>query len=593
MKASNILLFSFFVALATLPLHAQSPVLSIQGLVQKSFGAALTDGTYNLTFKLYSAETGGTALWSETQPVEVAGGVYSALLGSVEALDLTFNTTYYLGVTVQGGTELLPRARLTSTPYALSLIGQGNIFPSTGAIGAGTNAPADGYQLHVKNGGGAAKLLLESASNNNAVLEFKKGTSAAVGLTYNGTNLHFPGTMNVGTLTADNLGTTYNLGIKNAQGANQWHVNLLNNGLNFAETGAADGRIFIKPGGNVGIGNTSPKQTLHVAGDYYGKGHVYFYANEGDGLSGTAYIQARDDSGTSSIDMQLRTKNGNSITDAVRIKSNGRVGIGITSPQAPLHVTGTSGNNSGTDIKYFNVSTAGIVSASNWMGPATIFATGSICATDAFVSGSSFNFSDARIKHIIGRSDAAADLARLNRIEITRYTYLDSLAKGSAMQTKVIAQQLKAVMPEAVSFTRDFLPDVMQVAQSLDFQENEKRLTVTLPRPHGLSPGDRIKCLDEKGAELFAEVLTAPTENSLTFSPERQPARLFVYGKQVNDFHVVDYDAISMLNVSATQELARRVEQLQWENAALRNSLESMESRLVKLENNTAGTAQK
>ncbi len=29
---------------------------------------------------------------------------------------------------------------------------------------------------------------------------------------------------------------------------------------------------------------------------------------------------------------------------------------------------------------------------------------------------------------------------------------------------------------------------------------------------------------------------------------------VFVYGREVNDFHTVDYEALSMLNVSATQE---------------------------------------
>ena len=36
--------------------------------------------------------------------------------------------------------------------------------------------------------------------------------------------------------------------------------------------------------------------------------------------------------------------------------------------------------------------------------------------------------------------------------------------------------------------------------------------------------------------------------------------QVFVYGREVKDFRVVDYEAIAMLNVSATQELNRRLE---------------------------------
>jgi septal ring factor EnvC (AmiA/AmiB activator) len=45
--------------------------------------------------------------------------------------------------------------------------------------------------------------------------------------------------------------------------------------------------------------------------------------------------------------------------------------------------------------------------------------------------------------------------------------------------------------------------------------------------------------------------------------------KVFVYGKQCLDLKAVDYDAISMLNVSATQELAKKVEALEQENSEL------------------------
>lgn len=129
-------LFCFFSCFLS-QTHAQiAPTLSVQGILKKANGVAVDDGTYSLTFKLYTQETGGTAVWTETQTnVEVSSGIYSATLGTVSPLNVAFTQLYYLGVTV-GTTELTPRVLLTSAPYALSLIGQSNKFPSSGGVRA-------------------------------------------------------------------------------------------------------------------------------------------------------------------------------------------------------------------------------------------------------------------------------------------------------------------------------------------------------------------------------------------------------------------------------------------------------------------------
>lgn len=101
---------------------------------------------------------------------------------------------------------------------------------------------------------------------------------------------------------------------------------------------------LVFPEKNVGIGTTTPKQTLHVAGDYYGKGHMWLHANEGDGRSGTAYIQARDSSGSSTpstIDLRLRTQENGTLKEVMHLDSSGNVGIGTITPEAQLHVKET------------------------------------------------------------------------------------------------------------------------------------------------------------------------------------------------------------------------------------------------------------
>lgn len=100
------------------PAHAAVPkLMSYQGVLKDSSSNLLT-GTYSMTFRIYSASTGGTSLWTETQSsVSASSGKFSVQLGGVTALNLDFNADYWLSVQVGTDAEMSPRVRLTSVGY--------------------------------------------------------------------------------------------------------------------------------------------------------------------------------------------------------------------------------------------------------------------------------------------------------------------------------------------------------------------------------------------------------------------------------------------------------------------------------------------
>ena len=107
------------VVLSVLDVHGQTPgEIGQQGVLTDSLGNPISSGTFNMEFRLYSEEEGGTAVWTETQSVTVDEGVYSVGLGSVTPIELPFDAQYWLGISVDGGLELAPRLAFTAAPYA-------------------------------------------------------------------------------------------------------------------------------------------------------------------------------------------------------------------------------------------------------------------------------------------------------------------------------------------------------------------------------------------------------------------------------------------------------------------------------------------
>jgi trimeric autotransporter adhesin len=90
----------------------------------KDVAARPVSGVASATFAIYAEQDGGTALWSETQNVLAdANGHYNVLLGSATAAGVPaelFGTgqSRWLGVTV-GRQQEMPRVLLASVPYAL------------------------------------------------------------------------------------------------------------------------------------------------------------------------------------------------------------------------------------------------------------------------------------------------------------------------------------------------------------------------------------------------------------------------------------------------------------------------------------------
>lgn len=288
---------------------------------------------------------------------------------------------------------------------------------------------------------------------------------------------------------------------------------------------------------------------------------AYLEWNKSNGGGATYLLNQKGTGGGGIIFGEVTTSD--TVTERMRIHSNGYLGIGTTSPQAPLHVVGNAYNTWNSDYRYDGTgghddNTQNITTVQH-----------SIIAEYGIQAGYRIDISsDARIKSDLHLSDAVADLATLMSIQIKDYKFKD-IAWGSTPQKKVIAQEIEAVFPQAVSKSTGVVPDILKKASAEDgWVELATDLKV----------GEKVRLFN--GEEDAVHEVLEVRAGAFRTAFEPKGSEVFVYGREVDDFRSVDYDAIAMLNVSATQELAKKLEEKDAVIAALVARLSALEKRV-------------
>jgi len=163
-------------------------------------------------------------------------------------------------------------------------------------------------------------------------------------------------------------------------------------------------------------------------------------------------------------------------------------------------------------------------------------------------------YSDERTKKDISVSSSKEDLETLSKIEISNYKYIDE-GQGPREHKKVIAQQVMKHYPTAVSINKDVVPCIYKKSTIQDGKINVEIDCCKV--------GDKVKLIYPDGNKELVEIVESDGKTVKVNSDSS--GEVFVYGKEVEDYHSVDYDALAMLNISATQELHKIIKELQIE----------------------------
>lgn len=296
--------------------------LNYQGVLTDAGGGAVPDGSYSVTFRLYSVSSGGTSLWEETQPVNVEKGIFNVILGSVVTLELPFNQRYYLGISVEGEAELAPRVALTAAPYSITsrgVEGPSNVFPPDGDVGIGTKTP--NVPLHVTSTSGQVGIRFD-------------GSDAAWSSIY--VNAQQPasrplfGYLRGGVLRASSY----------VNSGDDWLLHV----------GATE-RMIVTDEGNVGIADFAPDQKLTVNGGVRISntstatgGSIRFNGSDFEGYDGSTWKSFTAGGGglpSGSVGQTLRHDGIDWIANDFLYNDGLHIGVGTTIPAELVHIAGT------------------------------------------------------------------------------------------------------------------------------------------------------------------------------------------------------------------------------------------------------------
>lgn len=159
--------------------EAMLSFIPVQGRLTDASGNPL-NGSHNLLFRFYNMSTGGSPLCSSSQTVTLQNGLFSM---NAQCGQRNFDgQQLYLGVAVDGGSEMTPRLPIYPVAYALSL--------RPGAVIS--NTTNDQHALEIKSlaagGLSGATLWVENTNTGSGIAEWVKasGTDASLVIENNG-----------------------------------------------------------------------------------------------------------------------------------------------------------------------------------------------------------------------------------------------------------------------------------------------------------------------------------------------------------------------------------------------------------------------
>lgn len=230
----------------------------------------------------------------------------------------------------------------------------------------------------------------------------------------------------------------------------------------------------------------------------------------------------------------------------------------------------------------------GISRTSTNLNNFAIFTFGSVLITGGFYGVNSWTQSDKRIKMNIQTIDDELALTKLRLLNPCTYKYKDKVEVRHEHDVEgFIAQEVKEVLPYAVSTVEKFIPNIYtNCSYEIDGSGNK---IITIPDYDTVNlevdaSGNffpELRIYDETNVQTEAVITKIVSSNSLQIeTTEKLPNEIFVYGQKVDNFHSLHKDNIFTIATAALQELDRQLQAEKLKKATLETQVADLRARV-------------
>ena len=181
--------------------------------------------------------------------------------------------------------------------------------------------------------------------------------------------------------------------------------------------------------------------------------------------------------------------------------------------------------------------------------------------------------SDSRIKFNIKSLESTESLQVLRELDPVTYNYKDFLSKGTNTCYGFIAQKVKEIHNDSVSLVPQIIPNIyepvlienkkiiklMYNKSKTDFEIKEGKLLIL--KLYIVEKNNKNGKDEENEKEKIVTVKQFIDDKTIEINEELEVESAFLFGQEVDDFHVLNYDNLNLLAISSIKQLDKELQE--------------------------------